>query len=651
MSLLLNDTLSQYLLRTSSIPSLTYPFAMQCSVRLDDLGVDQCLMGVFNSGSSGNYHALIFNGASGSNPVVARTRSSSSNGDASSSSGIGSVDWNVVTGLWVSDSERYVWLNGTAVGSNTDSRSVTGLDSLAIGRLNVSTPSTYMSGQVANVAIWSGLPAGGFTAAEVAQLGYGITPLLVRVDELVFFAPLPGATPNPAIDVIGSYDIQQFGAPTSGDSAPPTLHFVAPMVIPPPIGFIEKDVDQTVTASQTLVANIHGGYPESTVTPTQLAESNVVLGTASNTQEATQDLQDNTIQAAAANVQAATTGAETNVILPSISNEQEATQSATTNVTQASASSEQEAQQTLTDNVAQGSASNTLTVISNAGREINEEAFSNAPVLHSAVDNFLFYPEIEHTVTAEQEVSANIERNLDVEHIVYIESHGYRTIEGTASNTASASVEAARGESLTSTVTTTQTATGSTTSYAATAASATQTVTATIERNLSAGNTLTTSNSVHGFLQATPCELHQYTPQGGNLPSVVLSSNTTITLDCGVDSVTLRNPEFDNTDELNIVRALNRSRNGTVSTYRDSSWPKSQLKSFTVRNLARADALDLLDFQYNCLGKEVTYTDMEDREWVGAILNPQDGITAEGANCQYSVSFQFRGVLSSEKTW
>jgi hypothetical protein len=595
----------------------------------------------------------MFNGAAATNYVAARTRNSAgSNGDAISTVGIASADYYVVTGLWVSAAERYVWLNGVGVGSNTDSRIVTGLDTLTIGRLDGASPSLYMSGQVADVAIWSGLPSGGFTSAEVSQLGQlNVSPLLVRPDELVFYAPLPGVVPTTPIDVIGSYDLILVGGPVSGNDAPPTEHFHTPYAVPPPIGYIATYPSNALTAEQTVGTNIHGGYASSSQESAQAVATNVIQVSALTSQSVTQEVLDNTIQVEAASASFILDVAGNNVLQESVSLVEPVSQVLTNNVTQVDVISIQATTQLATPNIIEVSAASALTAVGNAGLIQNLTAFSNVSVLQVAKTNFVSYPPIPHIVTATQGLTLNVERSLELETICFVDSKAYRTIEASASTTATANQELGKGADASTTQVVESEASANTTNYAASIATVTSAVSVNIERNLAASSTVTTTGIASVFETLTNCNLHKYAPQGpGTLPTVVLGTRTTITLECGSETLELRNPEFNNSDELQIVRALNRTRNGEVLTYRDSNWPKSQIKSFSVVNLKRSEALALLAFQYDCLGQEVVYTDMENRSWVGAIINPQESIVANRPD-SYSVNFQFRGVLETEKTW
>lgn len=137
------------------------------------------------------------------------------------------------------------------------------------------------------------------------------------------------------------------------------------------------------------------------------------------------------------------------------------------------------------------------------------------------------------------------------------------------------------------------------------------------------------------------CDLQEYKPFGV-APIVVLGTRTDVTLVCGADSITLRNPDFTNSEVLDVDRALNISRGGTPQLIRDTQWPKTTEHSISFRVLTRAKAQELLDFFKNCLGLLVTYTDYENRIWEGVILNPESAV-ADGGNCKYTADIQFIG--------
>ncbi len=95
--------------------------------------------------------------------------------------------------------------------------------------------------------------------------------------------------------------------------------------------------------------------------------------------------------------------------------------------------------------------------------------------------------------------------------------------------------------------------------------------------------------------------LNDYTPFGVFTP-ITLGSRADVTLVCGADSITLKLPEFGNSETVDVDRALNISRGGTPNIMRDSTWSESTELAINFSVLTRVKALELLDFLKNCLG-------------------------------------------------
>jgi len=130
--------------------------------------------------------------------------------------------------------------------------------------------------------------------------------------------------------------------------------------------------------------------------------------------------------------------------------------------------------------------------------------------------------------------------------------------------------------------------------------------------------------------------LHDFSPWGV-FTSVTLGSRSDVTLVCGADSITLKLPEFGNSESVDVDRVVNISRGGTLNVMRDSTWPDSTEHSIDFSVLTRTKALELLDFLKNCLGLLITYTDPSDRVWEGVIINPESAVIDEG-DCRYRAS-------------
>ena len=131
--------------------------------------------------------------------------------------------------------------------------------------------------------------------------------------------------------------------------------------------------------------------------------------------------------------------------------------------------------------------------------------------------------------------------------------------------------------------------------------------------------------------------LHEFSPWGVFTP-VTMGTRDDVTFVCGADSITLRLPDFGNSEEVDVDRVINVSRGGTPNIFRDPQWTKSTQITVSFTVITRAKALELLDFLKNCLGLLVTYTDPDDRIWEGIITNPESAIVDGGNDCKYSAT-------------
>lgn len=103
-------------------------------------------------------------------------------------------EWVHVAGVFVSTSERTVYANGA--NATTDTTSVSALDTserlqmgaarATAGQPSAKTVTPNMTGDLAEAAVWSAA----LNASEIASLGQGVSPRLIRPQSLVFYAPL-----------------------------------------------------------------------------------------------------------------------------------------------------------------------------------------------------------------------------------------------------------------------------------------------------------------------------------------------------------------------------------------------------------------------------------------------------------------------------
>lgn len=123
--------------------------------------------------------------------------------------------WYLLAGVFTSDTLRDVYL-GTSTATNTTSNTFTAPDTVRLGaRVNGGVVGNYYDGRIEHAAVWNVA----LTAAEIEQLANGASPLLVRPNALVFYAPLI-TTATDASDWVGGLTLTAAGSPTDADGPP-----------------------------------------------------------------------------------------------------------------------------------------------------------------------------------------------------------------------------------------------------------------------------------------------------------------------------------------------------------------------------------------------------------------------------------------------
>lgn len=110
--------------------------------------------------------------------------------DGDASADIGSAisinTWYHVAGVFRSDSDRELAVDGVLTGStNTDTQSTITYNRVGVSVSADNTPFGDFDGRLAELAIWDVE----LTAAELASLATGYSPLLIRPSNLIFYLP------------------------------------------------------------------------------------------------------------------------------------------------------------------------------------------------------------------------------------------------------------------------------------------------------------------------------------------------------------------------------------------------------------------------------------------------------------------------------
>ena len=207
MSRLFNDAALDRL--EVATPVVTaHPLSMGCWFNSDDAAVTQNLMGILDTAGNNNWWRLLAAGATAGDPVQAASKDSATVQSAgSTSTGYTAGVWHHALAVFASATSRAAYIDGGSKGTNAVSRSPAGLDVTVIGRQGSLTPTQYVSGLIAEAAIWDTE----LSDADALILARGYSPLLVRPENLVAYWPLIGRT-SPEIDVVGRFELTVTGA-------------------------------------------------------------------------------------------------------------------------------------------------------------------------------------------------------------------------------------------------------------------------------------------------------------------------------------------------------------------------------------------------------------------------------------------------------
>lgn len=130
------------------------PLAMVCWFKCDDIVNYHALMWIGDYTSDVQTILLQATGGSEGDPVNFQMKDSPAWALASTSSGYSVDTWHHACGIWASDTDRRVFIDGGSKGTNADSCTPTPINAASIGVMARLTKGAYMSGCVAEAAIY-----------------------------------------------------------------------------------------------------------------------------------------------------------------------------------------------------------------------------------------------------------------------------------------------------------------------------------------------------------------------------------------------------------------------------------------------------------------------------------------------------------------
>lgn len=172
---------SNYIESTTGVITAT-PLTMCCWVNTTSLAANQSPIGVYASSTSsgtGSFRLSIL--------TTGALLASTGNASASTTTGLVTTNtWAHVCGVFASSTSRAAYVNGTNKATNATSRTPASLDRMSVGVERGSAPGAPLVGRIAEAAIWNAA----LDDDEVAALGKGFSPRLIRPSALVAYLPL-----------------------------------------------------------------------------------------------------------------------------------------------------------------------------------------------------------------------------------------------------------------------------------------------------------------------------------------------------------------------------------------------------------------------------------------------------------------------------
>lgn len=181
MARLFDDANSDRLTNYSLLGITDYPFSFAAWFNAD-ADVDNAII-VFG-GETGRRWIGIWAVAGGTLRTTTYVGSGTTNTNASTGWTVGVSHH--VAGVWVSDTERYVWIDGGSKGASTTERNFDTINKFHIGCANYVYDPKYPSGKIWEAGVWNIA----FSDDDVVSLANGGVPPLVRPQGLVAYYPL-----------------------------------------------------------------------------------------------------------------------------------------------------------------------------------------------------------------------------------------------------------------------------------------------------------------------------------------------------------------------------------------------------------------------------------------------------------------------------
>lgn len=115
-----------------------------------------------------------------------------------------------------------------------------------------------------------------------------------------------------------------------------------------------------------------------------------------------------------------------------------------------------------------------------------------------------------------------------------------------------------------------------------------------------------------------------------------------IELTYSTTTITLPNPVFENSEQLNIKNVRKRTRGLITKIFRDPIWEKYTTLFYVIQGCSSTNVSEFKNFVQLSYGKEIILVDYEAYTWTGILLPGE--ITQQLRTCGFVIQFEFQGI-------
>lgn len=171
---------TNYIRAASGLVTAT-PLSLACWYYPTSFASQACVIDLHNSASAASANSFRLQMGVGASVTAA------TNSPAASTTNTASLNtWVHMAGVFSSATSRSAFINGTNKTTNTTSATPSGINETTIGLRRGTTPGAAALGPIAEAAIWNAA----LDDDEVAALGKGFSPRLIRPSALVAYLPI-----------------------------------------------------------------------------------------------------------------------------------------------------------------------------------------------------------------------------------------------------------------------------------------------------------------------------------------------------------------------------------------------------------------------------------------------------------------------------